>query len=211
MRSRETLPVRDPDDLALGTGGDLDVHAVVLAAGQSTRYGPENKLLEPLEGRPLVAHAVGTAVDSAVDGVTVVVGHEAPAVRDALGASDVAFRTNEAYAAGQSTSLARGVAAARERGADAVVVLLGDMPHVSVGTVDLLCAAYAGSSHDALAAAFEGKRGNPVLFDAAYFDALADVEGDVGGREILLERADAVAVETGDPGVLQDIDRPTDR
>jgi molybdenum cofactor cytidylyltransferase len=211
MRSRETLPVRDPDDVALDTRTDRAVHGVVLAAGQSSRYGPENKLLEPLAGTPLVAHAVGTAVESAVDGVTVVVGYEADAVRAALDGFDVAVRTNEAYAAGQSTSLARGVAAARERGADAVVVLLGDMPHVSVETVNLLLAAYAGSAHDGLAAAFEGKRGNPVLFDSAYFDALADVEGDVGGREILLERADAVAVETGDPGVLQDIDRPADR
>ncbi|MEF8814511.1 MAG: nucleotidyltransferase family protein [Halovenus sp.] len=211
MRSRETLPVRDPDDLALDPPDDHTVHGVVLAAGQSSRYGPENKLLEPLAGTPLVAHAVETAVDAAVDGVTVVVGYEADAVRAALDEFDVAFRTNEAYAAGQSTSLACGVAAARERGADAVVVLLGDMPHVATGTVDLLIAAYAGSAYDALAAAFEGKRGNPVLFDSAYFEALADVEGDVGGREILLERADAVAVETGDPGVLQDIDRPTDR
>jgi len=211
MRSRETLPVRDPADLALDARSDRAVHGVVLAAGQSTRYGRENKLLDALDGTPLVAHAVETAVGSAVDGVTVVVGHEADAVRTALGEFDVAVRTNEAYAAGQSTSLACGVDAARERDAGGVVVLLGDMPHVSVGTVDLLCAAYAGSAYDALAAAFEGKRGNPVLFDGAYFDALADVEGDVGGREILLERADAVAVETGDPGVLQDIDRPADR
>jgi hypothetical protein len=39
---------------------------------------------------------------------------------------------------------------------------------------------------------------------------LADVDGDVGGRDILLSGDDSVLVETGDPGVRRDVDTQTD-
>lgn len=230
---RGTLPVRHPAELGIpvdqqGVTADADwfesgpaVHGVVLAAGQSERYGSENKLLQPLSDDPLVVHAVRTAVESSLDVVTVVLGYEAHSVRGAIesaardwaeaGDTAIDFRQNDAFRQGQSTSLACGVAAAAERDADAVLVLLGDMPDVSVETVRLLVESYARTTHDALAAAFDGERGNPVLFDSLHFDALRDVEGDVGGREILLETADAIAVETGDPGVLRDVDRPPEQ
>lgn len=210
MQPRDTLPVRSPATLAVDDRADVSVHGVVLAAGESNRYGDRNKLLQPIEGDPIVAHAVRTAVDSAVDGVTVVLGHQAGRVRDALDPLDVEFRTNSDYEAGQSTSVACGVAGARDSGADAIMVFLGDMPAVSAATVDLLVELFAGTAYDAMAPAADGKRGNPVVFDSEHFDTLSTVDGDVGGRAILVEQADAVAVETGDSGVLQDVDRPGD-
>lgn len=191
--------------------GEISVHGVVLAAGTSSRYGDRNKLLEPFEGKPVVSHAVDTLVESSVSAVTVVVGYEAQRVTEAVDDSTINVRENEAFADGQSTSVVTGVEAARERDADAVVFALGDMPAVSAETVDSLIAAYASGVGDAVAAAYEGKRGNPVLFDQKYFDTLLDVDGDVGGRDILRENTDAVAVATDDPGVVYDIDRPADR
>ncbi len=40
--------------------------------------------------------------------------------------------------------------------------------------------------------------------------ALTVVEGDVGGRAILRSSDDAALVETGERGVRQDVDRPSD-
>lgn len=209
MRRRDSLPVVDPADLP--SGGDRppkSVHGVVLAAGTSSRFGGRNKLLEPLDGAPLVRRAVRTVAASDLDGVTVVVGHDADRVRAALDGLDVRVRRNDRFADGQSTSVAVGVAAARERNADAVLVALGDMPAVSVGTVNLLLSVYSRGGGTALAAACDGRRGNPVVFDGRHFDALLSVEGDAGGREVLL--AEGATVETGDPGVLRDVDRPED-
>jgi molybdenum cofactor cytidylyltransferase len=84
------------------------------------------------------------------------------------------------------------------------------MPWVTTSTVDLLADAYRRGIADILAAAYEGERGNPTLFGADYFETLADIEGDVGGRELLTESGEAVGIETGDPGVRRDIDRPAD-
>ena len=87
---------------------------------------------------------------------------------------------------------------------------LADMPWVTPATVRRLVHAYRAGEGAALVAAFRGERGNPVLWDATHFDALSDQSGDVGGRDLLLSVDGAVLVETGDPGVRRDVDRPPD-
>jgi len=185
---------------------DAGVAGVLLAAGTSSRFGERNKLLATLDEEPLVVHAARTLGDAGLDRVVVVVGHEADRVRAALADHDVAFVDNPDYAAGQSTSVAAGARAVAD--ADAAVFALGDMPRVASETVTALVRAYRAGAGTALAAACDGERGNPVLFDAAHLPALADVAGDVGGREVLMSAEEAALVETGDAGVRQDVDSP---
>jgi len=214
-----------PGDAGTGSGPDADpetvappaetperdrtVAGVLLAAGTSTRFGDRNKLLATVDGRPVVRHAAATLREARVGPVTVVVGHEADRVRTALEGLNVSFVENSDYRAGQATSVRTGVATLRDRGdVDAAVIALGDMPFVAPGSVDALVDAYLAGAGDALAAAADGDRGNPVLFDARYFEALTAVEGDVGGRAILLR--EGRLVETDDPGVRRDVDTPED-
>lgn len=186
------------------------VVGVVLAAGTSSRFGDENKLLATWHGEPLVVHATRTLCRADLAAVVVVVGHQADRVRAAVGDLDVTVVHNGDFERGQATSVRRGVQAARERDAGAALFALGDMPTVDVRTVDLLASAYRTGAGDPLAAACDGQRGNPVVFGARHFDSLEDVSGDVGGREILLTDERAALVETGDPGVLVDVDEPDD-
>jgi len=186
------------------------VVGVVLAAGTGSRFDDGNKLLAEWEGRPLVGHAARTLVASSLDRVVVVVGYEGDRVRTAVDGLGVTVVRNPAYERGQATSLRRGLSVAREAGADAVLFALGDMPAVDVATVDRLLAAYRAGVGDALAAAHDGRRGNPVLFDRRHFDALAAVDGDTGGRRIFLDADRSALVESDDPGVLLDIDDRTD-
>ncbi|MFC7134818.1 MULTISPECIES: nucleotidyltransferase family protein [Salinibaculum] len=190
--------------------GSADVWGVVLAAGTSTRFEGRNKLLQTVGGQPLVRHAAEPLLAGHLTDVVVVVGHEAARVGEALAAVDVRVAENPDYGEGQSTSVRTGVDVAQRNGADAVLVALGDMPSVSVRTVARLVATYESGEYTALAAAYRGDRGNPVLFDAAHFDALRSLSGDVGGREILLTAAESALVETDDPGVRRDVDSPGD-
>lgn len=188
------------------------VAGLLLAAGTSRRFGAENKLLATHEGTPLVTHAARTLVESTAGPVFVVVGHEAGRVVEALSALDVRFVLNPAYERGQATSVAAGIEAIRDRTPqiDAAVIALGDMPFVDSATVETLRAAYESGVGTALAAAYDGTRGNPVLFDQRFFDPLTDVAGDVGGRAILLESDDSALVGVPDSGVRRDIDTPSD-
>ncbi|MFB6360407.1 MAG: NTP transferase domain-containing protein [Halobacteriales archaeon] len=205
----DTLPLIDPaevgDQVRAGS-----VHGVLLAAGDSQRYGDRNKLLVEVDGVPMVRRAAEALTESAVESVFVVLGYEADAVATALDGLEIEIVENPAYHAGQATSLRAGTRAAREAGAAAVCYALGDMPWVQPGTVDTLIEAYLADRGDPLAAAYEGNRGNPTLFDARHFEALEAVDGDTGGREILLGDDRAAMVATGDPGVRRDVDTPDD-
>ena len=182
------------------------VGCVLLAAGESTRFGGENKLLAAVDGTPMVRRSARTLLDANAAEVVVVVGHQRGAVREALAGLDVEFRRVESYAAGQSESVRAGVDAARRAGWDAAVFALGDMPFLDPSTVDELLRAYARTGGSIVAPTYRGRRGNPVLFDAIHFDALARVSGDRGGRRIVDEHPDAVLVDTDDLGVVRDVD-----
>ena len=188
-----------------------EVAVVVLAAGQSRRMGRRNKLLEVVDGEPMVRHAVRAAV-SAAGGrpVVVVTGHQREAVEAALSGYDVAFAHNPDYGAGLSTSLARGVAALRP-GVEGAIVCLGDMPGVRAEHLERLRDAFDPGAGAAICVATRrGKRGNPVLFASRFFPEMCDVEGDVGARHLVGAYAELVReVEMPDDGVLLDIDSPS--
>lgn len=207
------LPVLEPDDRAPDEGPPADrehVVGVLLAAGTSSRFGPANKLLAPIDGEPVVAHAARALCGAGLETVVVVVGHEADRVRAALADRDVTFVENPDYADGQASSVRTGVAAAADAGADAALFLPGDMPFVDPATVDRLVAAYRAGDAPALAAAHDGQRGNPVVFDDERFAALSRVEGDTGGRSVLLGTDGAVLLAVDDEGVLVDVDTTGD-
>lgn len=189
---------------------DVRIGAILLAAGESRRFGDENKLLATLEGEPLVRRAARTLVAADLAGVGVVVGHESERVRGALDDLDVTIRHNPEYADGQSSSVRVGAEAAASLDWDAAIFALGDMPWVDPATIDRLCAAYRSNSGSILAPSFDGRRGNPVLFDAAHFDALAGVSGDRGGRDLIENHDGATLIPVDDPGVLRDVDERAD-
>lgn len=203
--ARDEAPPADPDDLGTVAG-------ILLAAGESTRYGSDNKLLATIDGEPVVRRATRTLLEAGLGVVLVVTGHESERIREALAGLDLHFAANPDYETGQGSSVTAGVRTLFEGAVvpDAVVFALGDMPAVEPGTVRRLVGAYRAGHGDALAAAFEGSRGNPVLFDAEHLPALGDVQGDGGARDILLGSDAAALVETGDPGVLADVDDPDD-
>lgn len=204
------MPVVDPP--AESPSDDRRVVGVLLAAGRSTRFGAANKLLATHEGRPVVCHAAAS-LGPATDRVLAVVGDEADRVHAALQAHPspaVDVVENESWPSGQGTSVAAGASAVAARGADAAVFALGDMPWVSPHSVTALVDAYRAGVGAALAAACDGKRGNPVLFDSRHFDALSALGGETGGYAVFADSDDAALVETGDPGVRRDVDRPDD-
>ncbi|WP_255169621.1 nucleotidyltransferase family protein [Natrononativus amylolyticus] len=210
MQPSRQLPVVAFDAPRNDDPRETTVAAVVLAGGTSSRFGAENKLLAEVDGDPLVRRAVRSVLAASVDSVVVALDYDADAVRSALADLPVTTAENDREATEQSASLGTGVAAARSGAPDALVVALGDMPFVSPETIDALAAAHAAGVGDALAAAHRGLRGNPVLFDRRYFDALESLEGDHGARRLLLEGDSSALVAVPDPGVLSDVDHPTD-
>lgn len=185
------------------------IAALVLAAGQSRRYGAENKLLVELEGKPLVQRAVEAAQASQADRVLLVTGHARAEVEAAVAETGVPSQHNPDYAQGLSTSLRRGLAGLPEE-VDGVVVLLGDMPKIDAKTIDKLIAAFDPLEGRAICIpTSQGKRGNPVLFARRFFAEAMEIAGDVGAKPLIADHADQVAeVPVEGEAVLLDVDTP---
>lgn len=184
------------------------IAAVVLAGGRSTRMG-SNKLLEPVAGKPIVRHVAEAALASQARPVVVVTGHQADDVRQALRGLDVAFVDNADYAAGISTSVKAGIAALSLR-ADGAVIVLGDMPELTGAQIDRLIAAFAPKEGRSIVVPVRnGRRGNPVLWAARYFDDMRAITGDAGAKHLLGAHGDQITeVDLASDSVLADIDTP---
>lgn len=199
---------RDAPPAQKSQGGPGQVAAIVLAAGQSRRMGPENKLLALVDGRPMITHVVDALLASRARPVIVVTGHEEDRVRAALGERPVHLCHNPDYAEGLSTSLRAGLEALPE--VEGVLVSLGDMPRIKAGQIDRLIAAFQPSEGRAICVpTVNGKRGNPVLFATRFLPEMRELSGDVGARHLIGAHAEEVVeIEMDDDAALLDIDTP---
>jgi molybdenum cofactor cytidylyltransferase len=176
----------------------VKIAGILLAAGRSTRFGTEDKLRAPLHGRPLLHHAADAMRAVAVEW-RFLVRSEASDGLDGFETISVAAGME------MSRSLAAGIIAAREAGADAALVTLGDMPFVTADHLATLIDACTGRE-SLLASEAAGRRSPPALFGANWFPELATATGDAGGRHLL---ARAIAIPTP-MDMVRDIDTPTD-
>ena len=185
------------------------IAALLLAAGQSRRMGGPNKLLEPIDGTPMVARTAQRLLSSRARPIVAVLGNQAERVDAALGNLPVERVRNPAFAEGLSTSLKRGLAALPDD-IDGVIVCLGDMPLVAGRDLDRLIAAFNPVEGRAIVVPTRrGKRGNPVLWARRFFAEMAELAGDVGAKHLIGEHAELVCeVEMDSDGVLVDIDTP---
>jgi len=185
-----------------------NVAAVILAAGESARFGSPKQLLE-WEGRPLVTHTANTAWLAGLDPVIVVLGAMAEQITPALQGHPVRIVRNYRWHEGMSTSLSAGLSVLSPE-IEAAVFLPVDQPLI---TTDLLCALVSHwqqtGARIVVPATQVGKRGNPVLFAREFFPELACLTGDVGGRAIFAKYADRlVYLPVSDANILVDVDTP---
>jgi molybdenum cofactor cytidylyltransferase len=162
----------------------LRCSAVVLAAGQSSRMEGANKLLLPLEGEPLVRRTVRTVLQAGMQETVVVTGHQGREVMRAVLDLPVTVQPNLRHEDGQMRSVAAGVAALAQA-TDAILVCPGDMPLLTAQDLrDLLAAYRAHPEASIVIPRFEGARGNPIVFAAAYAPEVAAGRRLIGCRKL---------------------------
>jgi molybdenum cofactor cytidylyltransferase len=184
------------------------IAALLLAAGRSSRMG-SNKMLEPIDGTPMVARTAQRLLSSHARPIIAVLGNMADAVDAALGRLPIERVRNPSFADGLSTSVKRGIAAL-PADIDGVIICLGDMPLITGRDLDKLIAAFNPLEGRAIIVPTRhGKRGNPVLWAARFLAEMTELAGDVGARHLIGEHADLVCeVEMETDGVLVDVDTP---
>lgn len=173
---------------------------LVLAAGASRRFGPDDKLLADLGGQPVAGHAMALAADLRARHRLAVVSNRQVADLARLAGLDIC---RIAPGGGMSDSLKAGVAALSGK-VDSVLILLGDMPWIMPGDLDrlLACGAPACAQRD-------GQRMPPALLPEGWFARIMQLEGDRGAGYLLRDIPAGRAIAIPDAH-LRDIDRPKD-
>jgi bifunctional UDP-N-acetylglucosamine pyrophosphorylase / glucosamine-1-phosphate N-acetyltransferase len=117
-------------------GEAMALHVVILAAGQGTRMKSDRpKVLQPLAGRPLLAHVLGRALGLGAHATHVVYGYGGDAVPAAFPDADVRW-VLQAEQLGTGHAVAQAMPAVPD---DAVVlVLYGDVPLIESATLQPL-------------------------------------------------------------------------
>ena len=176
----------------------------------------ELKPLLELEGRSLLAWAIGAFKEAGVDDVVVVAGHRRDEVSRAAAAAGARVLTNAEYDHGMYSSLRVGVLGLDDA-AGRFFVLPADMPLVRPETIGRLVR-QGRAARDAAGARVEvaipehgGIPGHPPLLAASLRREIRAADPPGGLRELLDARAAGTArVPVDDPGVLLDADTPDD-
>jgi CTP:molybdopterin cytidylyltransferase MocA len=177
---------------------------LVLAAGASRRMQGRDKMLEEVEGEPLLRLMARRAVKSGVP-VRVVLGPDQDARRSVLDGLEV--ETVEAEGSdGMAASIRAGVAGLR----GPVLILLADMQDITAGDIYLMVSLHPQAPDAILrAATADGRPGHPVLFPADLLPDLARLSGDEGARGVLKRHGARVTLlPLKDDRAAVDLDTP---
>jgi molybdenum cofactor cytidylyltransferase len=186
------------------------IAAVLLAAGESSRFGQPKQLLQ-FQGKPLVRRVVNAAGEAKCSTVIVVTGKAHDAVKRELRECNAIVIENEDWKAGIGTSIHAGVRYVIDTApdVDAALLLVCDQPFVDVDVLNGLIALHSESGKPIVASRYADTLGVPALFHRSIFPELTRLSGDTGAKPIILSNRARVA-EFPFPRGKMDLDKVED-
>ena len=179
---------------------------IVLAAGDSSRYGQAKQLLD-WRGESFVRAVARTALNAGLSPVIVVTGANAAEIEPAVQDLDIHLVRNTDWKSGQGSSIRAGILATRSSYVGGAIFLLADQPQVTTSILRALTEKHAEDQAPIVAPMVMDRRANPVLFDRDTFRDLESVQGDMGGRAIF-HKYQVEYLPWHDDRLLLDVDTP---
>ncbi len=188
----------------------MNISATILAAGSSQRMG-DNKLLLPFQDDTLINVVCKTIIDSYLKPVFVVTGFENKKVVESLPKSIDKIVYNEDWSRGMATSINKAISSLPNN-IDGNMIVLGDMPLVTVKTINKLHQVFLNNNGNKIIYAdYLGKQANPVIFPRKFFDEILHLNGDKGCKKIIYKnRKSSIGVPIDSSEVIFDCDTKDD-
>ncbi|GAB4266615.1 MAG: nucleotidyltransferase family protein [Pararhodobacter sp.] len=184
------------------------MHVALLAAGAARRMGPRDKLLEEIDGQPLLRRLAVFALEAGIGPVAVTLPPEGDARslprRIALEGLALTPLTVADAASGMSASLR---AAARWATGHALMLVPADMPEIGIDELRAMARAYEGAPLRATAE--DGRPGHPVVFPPDLLPDFAGLSGDDGARALLRRHPPRLIPLAAERAII-DLDTPED-
>ena len=189
------------------------IMGVILAAGNSTRMGKDNKLLKNIGDAPLIRNTAIEITKSDLDSCSIVLGYQSDKVADVIKDLNINLILNPLWKEGQASSLRAAINTLDSTYSD-LLIMLGDLPGIKSSHINSIIEEHLLTDNrksKITIPSFKGQKGNPVIWGRSFFHDLSNLEGDVGGRTLFSEHPAAINIlEMNDPWVVKDADTPED-
>jgi len=190
---------------------ELPICAVILAAGNSRRFGSENKLLTEVEGVSIIERVVRSIGACKPDRTVVVLDKNGEKIESSIRGYDLEFAINERSEEGMGTSIARGVREVDPNCFSGILLCLGDLPFLGNDVGSKVVEAFRRNRGERIVVPRHGDlRGHPVVFPISFRPQLLDLEGDRGAKDIMRGERSLVEVSVDLPGIARDVDTKSD-
>ena len=181
------------------------IKKILLAAGESKRFGDKNKLSEMINDKPIINHVLDKLLQIFdYSELLVIVGHEHNIIKNLIFNKDIKILENKDYRKGIGTSIALGMNNLNAD-IDGVMIIPADMPYINSKDLinlekkfmELNCVKVVMPEHNC-------RIGNPVILPRNYFKTLKSLKDDFGARS-LIKKKDIITIKSGF-GTIFDID-----
>ena len=184
----------------------MKIAGLILAAGGSSRMGDQNKLLQLIDGTPMVKKVVASCLHSNLSSIYVVLGHDSKWINNCISTEGINFVNNEDWRLGMASSINSGIGAMNNN-FDGVMILLGDMPYIKTKLIDQMIELF--QEYKIIVPVKNGRQGNPVLFSSTFFNDLQSLDGDKGAKCVIQENFSSVIPnQVMTNAIFRDIDTP---
>ena len=197
----------------------MKIAMIMLAAGNSRRFGA-NKLLYEVDGMPMYKHILGQLIQvkSQLEELNRIYTGNLPDIKckiavvtqydtiaETVGEYGIQVLHNPHPEMGISSSLKIGLSTNLD--ADAVLFTVSDQPWLTCDTICKLIQTFLDSGKEIACISFQGKMGNPCIFSKKYYEDLLSLEGDKGGKRVIMKHLEDTCIyEVNDARELEDID-----
>jgi molybdenum cofactor cytidylyltransferase len=178
----------------MSRGSKDHIGAVILAAGESSRFGGPKQLVE-FRGKSLIRRITDSAMEAGCSPIVVVIGSEGEKVFRELEGTNVTNIENEIWQQGMGSSIRAGIRhlVDNARDIDAAILLVCDQPAVDAHPIVRLIRLRETTKKDIIASSYANTLGVPALFARSLFFELLSLGDRAGAKSIILRNRERVA------------------
>jgi len=188
---------------------NFDIGAIILAAGNSSRFGDENKLLAKFGEKTVIETTINNIAKLfKKDEITIVLRNKSqlPNFLKFLPykltiVSKKNFGISESIKQGLNNFITK----------DGVIICLGDMPGVSASTYSKIRNSLIEQEDKIIVPLYKGTKGNPIGIPKKFYGILKKISGDKGFKQLFSQLKKNISfIEIDDRYILKDIDTKKD-
>lgn len=183
------------------------ISAILLAAGQSKRFGNNNKLITKYKNKNLIQLSLTNIINSNIDNVIVVLGHDQDLIKNKISKNKkIKFVINNKFRSGMASSIKSGLKKINIQ-TKGFFVCLGDMPKVNKNIYNKIIKSF-NKHNQIIVPYYNNKRGNPVIFPIKYKKKFFKLKGDNGAKKLIKNNCQKIIFKNN--AVVFDIDYKKD-